>query len=138
MAKHLKTAEMIMEVQRVLGEQFALILSGMTLDSYTSTGRQVDIAFAKMRKAVDAWQSGSVKPPAETERRFEIAYSVIDQLREAGEAPQTIRSWFMANQPDIGDEPPILFLADSDPGSLDVTERLLNSSLNGYLSSTHP
>lgn len=78
---------------------------------YDLLGRKLTAYLAGMRdtKAVTRWIDGTSAQPrsVEVEQRVREAHVISELLRQAGEAPETIRAWFIGMNPYLDDEAPV-------------------------------
>lgn len=74
-------------------------------------GRKLTADLAGMRdtKAVTRWIDGTTNQTRSiaVEQRVREAYVITELLTQAGEAPDTIRTWFMGMNPYLDDEAPL-------------------------------
>lgn len=78
---------------------------------YDLLGRKLTAYLAGMRdtKAVVRWIDGTTirTRSIEVEQRVREAHVIAELLTQAGEAPSTIRTWFMGMNPYLDDEVPV-------------------------------
>jgi hypothetical protein len=83
-------------LQELLGQRYTALITGQ-----------------KDPKAIGQWAKGAHMPRAEAERRLRGAYQIATLLL-GQEAPATVRAWFAGMNPQLGDRPPVLALADGE------------------------
>ncbi|MGH2560018.1 MAG: XRE family transcriptional regulator [Thermomicrobiales bacterium] len=69
------------------------------------------IAGVSDARAVGEWARGTRMPHPKAEERLRNAYQVA-KLLEASESPETVRAWFIGMNPELGDHPPALVIAE--------------------------
>ena len=78
---------------------------------YDLLGRKLTAYLAGMRdtKAVTRWIDGTTGQARsiEVEQRVREAFVICELLRAVGEAPATIRTWFIGMNPELYDEAPV-------------------------------
>lgn len=79
-------------LQEVLGQRLTAVVAGVS-DA----------------KAVGKWARGTRAPHPDSERRLRHAYQVVQLLMQA-ESSETVRTWFVGMNPDLGDEAPVVVI----------------------------
>lgn len=79
-----------------------------TLQEILSRRLTAVIAGVKDGKTVARWAAGETAGIRDisVERRLRTAYQIVVMLWEAGDAPQTIKAWFIGLNPQLGDVSP--------------------------------
>lgn len=98
-------------VQHVINIASQTEWSDIVRGVYDLLGRKLTAYLAGMRdtKAVTRWIDGTTMQARsiKTEQRVREAFVICELLLAVGEAPSTIRAWFMGMNPELYDEAPV-------------------------------
>lgn len=85
------------------------------------------IAQVSDSKAVGQWARGERRPHPQAEQRLRHAYQVARFLSQA-EAEDTVRVWFVAMNPDLGDRVPAQVIAEDPAAVMQAARAFLSDS----------
>lgn len=75
-------------------------------------------------RSVNAWETGRRSPKVKSEQTLRDSLDVVTLLAER-ESPQTIRSWFIGMNPDLGDKSPALTIGQDKDAVLGAARNFL-------------
>lgn len=105
------TVVLPLNLQQVVDAAIRTDWSTVVRGVYDLLGRKLTAYLAGMRdtKAVTRWIDGTTTQARsiETEQRVREAFVIYELLLAAGEAPATIRTWFIGMNPELYDEAPV-------------------------------
>lgn len=105
------TAVKQVDVQAIIHQAMRATLQDVATQLQDVLGRRLTAYLAGIRdpKAVTRWANGHTAQirTLETEQRVREAFVICELLLAVGEAPETIRTWFMGMNPDLYDDAPI-------------------------------
>jgi hypothetical protein len=106
-AVRLPVRDIVESLEDVLGQRLVAVIAGVS-DA----------------KAVGKWARGERSPHPDTEQHLRDAYQIVQLLIEQ-EPAETVRTWFVGMNPDLGDQAPVFVVASEPVRALQAARSFL-------------